>query len=99
MPDGAPKSAFEIAMERLRQKDAQEGIERRPLTDDQKAEIGEIRNVYEARLAEAEVMHRSELLRAMEPAARDALDAEYRRSRERLVSEREAKIERVRQSS
>ncbi len=51
MTEGAPKSAYELAMERLRRKDAEEGVERAPVTDAQKAAIAEIRNFYEARLA------------------------------------------------
>ena len=99
MTDGPPKSAFEIAMERLRQKDAQQGIEHRPVTDAQKAAIAEIRSTYEAKLAQEEVMHRSALVRTLAPEVRETMEAEYRRTRERLVSEREAKIERIRSSS
>ena len=45
MPDdSAPKSAYELAMERLRKSDADAGIERQPVTDAQKAAIAEIRN-------------------------------------------------------
>ena len=36
MSDGAPKSAFELAMERLRKKDADEGVVEKSLTDEQK---------------------------------------------------------------
>jgi hypothetical protein len=93
-----PKSAFELAMERLRQKDAEEGIERKPLTDAQKAAIAEVRNFYEAKLAELDVLHRDKLLTAFDPADREARDEEYRRDRERLTSERESKIEKLRQS-
>jgi hypothetical protein len=82
-------------MERLRQKDAEEGVERAPLSDEQKTAIAEIRRTYEAKLAQEEVMHRSALARTFDPDARATLEAEYRRSRERLVSEREAKIERI----
>ena len=99
MTDRPPKSALEIAMERLRQKDAEQGIEHRPLTDRQKAEIGEIRNLYEAKLAQEDVMHRSALARLVDPDAREPLEAEYRRTRERLVSERDAKIERLRRAA
>jgi len=96
MSDRAPKSAYELAMERLRQKDAEQGIERRPLTDEQKAAIAEIRNTYEAKLAQEEVMHQSALARTVDPAARDTIADEYRRTCERLKSERDSKIERIR---
>ena len=34
--DDAPKSAYELAMERLRKKDAESGAESRPITDAQR---------------------------------------------------------------
>jgi hypothetical protein len=96
--EGAPKSALELAMERLRKKDEAEGIERVPLTDAQKATIAEIRNFYEAKLAEIEVLHRDKLLNLFDPAERETRDQEYRRDRERLISERDSKIEKTRNS-
>jgi hypothetical protein len=45
--DTGLKSSFELAMERLRKKDEDAGIERQPVTDAQKAAIAEIRNFYE----------------------------------------------------
>jgi hypothetical protein len=94
--DSAPKSSYELAMERLRKKDADAGIEHKPVTDAQKAAIAEIRNFYEAKLAEIEVLHQGKLRMIMEPEARDVLEQEYRRDRERLTSERESKIEKAR---
>ena len=85
-------------MERLRKKDKEEGIERVPLTDAQKTTIAEIRNFYEAKLAEIEVLHRDKLLSLFDPAEREARDQEYRRDRERLISERDARIEKTRNS-
>ena len=96
MDDKSLKSAVELAMERLRKKDADAGIESRPLTDAQKAAIAETRNFYEAKLAERDVLHQSTLRRTADPAERDALEQEYRRDRERLSSERDAKIARIR---
>jgi hypothetical protein len=96
MPDQAPRSALEIAMDRLRQKDAQDGVEQRPRTDEQKAAIAEVRSIYDARLAQAEVMHRSSIVAIADPAARAKLDEDYQRDRERLQSERDAKIDRIR---
>jgi hypothetical protein len=90
------KSSFELAMERLRQKDAESGITVRTLTDAEKAQIAEIRSVYEARLAEAQVMHESRIRQVPDPSAREALEGELRAERERLVNERERKIEKVR---
>ena len=90
------KSSFELAMERLRQKDAESGVTVRTLTDAEKAQIAEIRSVYEARLAEAQVMHESRIRNVADPSAREALEGELRAERERLVNERERKIEKVR---
>jgi hypothetical protein len=97
MPDDKPvKTAYELAMERLRQKDAEAGIERKPITDTQKEAIAEIRNYYEAKMAEQDVLHQSSLRSTLDPEARAALDAQYRRDRERLTSERDKKIEKIR---
>jgi hypothetical protein len=96
MPDQSPRSAIEIAMDRLRQKDAQDGIEHRPRTEEQKAAIAEVRSIYDARLAQTEVMHRSAIVSMTDPDARAKLDEEYHRDRERLQSERDTKIDRIR---
>jgi hypothetical protein len=90
------KSALELAMERLKQKDAESGVESRPLTDQQKAAIAEVRNFYEAKLAEIDVLHRSQLRGIADPDAREALEQEYRRDRDRLASERDSKVEKIR---
>jgi hypothetical protein len=93
----APKSAYELAMERLRAKDKAAGIEEKAVSEEQKGAIAEIRRVYEARLAEREILHRSNLRKAADPAAYEVLEEEYRRDRERLVSERDRKIEKARE--
>ena len=90
------KSAFELAMERLRKNDADAGIESRPMTDAQKAAIAEVRNFYEAKIAEQQVLHQSRMKTTADPAQRATLDEEYRRDHERFVSERDAKIEKIR---
>jgi len=94
--DTAPKSSYELAMERLLKKDAEAGVERRPVTDAQKAAIAEIRNFYEAKLAELELLHQGRLRSMFDPAERAAREEEYRRDRERFSSERDAKIEKAR---
>jgi len=90
------KSALELVMERLRQKDAAAGVDLRPLNDQQKAAIAEVRNYYEAKLAEMEVLHRSKLRALYDPGERDTLEQDYRRERGRLASERDAKIDKLR---
>lgn len=94
--DNAPKSAYELAMERLKKNDREAGVERQPVTDAQKAAIAEIRNFYESKLAEVEVLHQGRI-RTVDPEERATADQEYRRDRERLTTERDAKIEKARQ--
>ena len=95
--DDAPKSAVELAMERLRKKDSDAGIEIMPLTEQQRVAIAEVRNFYESKAAEREVLHQSEMRRAADPDARALLEEQYRRDRERLNSERDSKIAKIRQ--
>jgi hypothetical protein len=96
MPDKPLKSSLELAMERLRKADEDAGVDRLPVTDAQKAAIAEVRNFYEAKMAEHDVMHHSRIRQASDLAERDAIEAEYRRERERLSSERDAKIAKIR---
>jgi hypothetical protein len=96
--DEPPKSAVELAMERLRRKDADMGIEQLTLTDEQRAAIAEIRNFYEARIAEQKILHEAALRKALDPAEREALEAGARHDRERLVAERDAKIAKIRKT-
>jgi hypothetical protein len=97
MADDKPlKSSLELAMERLAKKDADAGVESRPLTDAQKEAIAEARNFYDAKIAEQEVLHQSKMRTTADRVARETLAEEYRRDRERLVSERDRKIEKIR---
>lgn len=92
----APKSAYELAMERLRKKDAEEGIVEHKLTDAQKAAIAEARSVYEAHVAERQILHREKQLTTFDPAALDVIDQEYRRDLERFAYDRDSKIKKIR---
>jgi hypothetical protein len=94
--DDAPKSAYEIVLERLRQKDREQGVEERPLRAEQRSRIAEVRQTCEARLAEREILHQSSLRKTEDPAEQETLEEEYRRDRERLGSERDRKIEKIR---
>ena len=95
----APKSALELAMERLRKKDAEAGVVEQKLTDEQKAAIAEARSVYEARVAERKILHQQKRLMAADPADIATMDDEYRRDLERFASDRDAKIRRIREES
>ena len=92
----APKSAYELAMERLRRKDREQGIADRPLSEGQRARIAEVRRVLDARLAEREILHHSDRRKAATQEEPDKLEQEYQRDRERIASERDAKIEKIR---
>ena len=59
--DAPPKSAFELAMERLQAEDRAAGIEHRPLTDKQKEQIAELRQTAKARIAELEILRQKNL--------------------------------------
>jgi len=96
MTDEAPKSAYELAMERLRKQDREAGLEERAVTPEQKEAIAEVRRVYEAKLAEREILHRSSLKKTADPAEYEKLEEGYRRDRERLSSERDRKVEQLR---
>lgn len=85
-------------MERLKKKDAEAGIEERPLTDAQRAAIAEARSVYESRAAERRIMHDSAVAGIFDPAQREEREAELRRDLERFESERDAKIRRIRET-
>jgi hypothetical protein len=97
MPSDAPKSAYELAMERLRQKDREAGVEERPLTDEQKAAIADARQVYQARIAEREILHRDALGHAQSREEVEKLEAELARDRDRLASDRDRKIAEIKQ--
>jgi len=97
MADDKPlKSSLELAMERLRKSDEDAGVERRPLTDTDKAAIAEVRNFYEAKVAEQDVLHHAQLRRTLDPGERATLEQQYRRDMERFSSERETKIAKIR---
>lgn len=97
MPDDAPKTAFEIAMARLREKDREAGVEERPLSDTQKAAIAEVRTFYEAKTAEREILHQHALRNAKSREEVEKLEAELAQDRERLASDRERKIAEIKQ--
>lgn len=94
--DEAPKSAYELAMERLRRKDAAEGVEERAVTDEQKAAIAEARSVHTSRLAEIEILYKAKRSAAFEPEALARLEEEHRRDVSRLQTDLERKLARIR---
>lgn len=102
MSDDKPlKSAYEIAMERLRVRDREQGIqESAPLADEQKREIEQLRRDAESKLAELEILHRKALDEAgSDPEKRNDLEEKYRIDRQRIDSRLESAVARVRKRS
>lgn len=99
MNDDAPKSALELAMARLKQKDAAAGSVEAPLTDAQKAEIADVRQLYAARRAQAEIMHKASLASAVDVEGLARLHEEFRRDTDRMQRELEEKVAAIRRRS
>ena len=99
MTDTGPKSAVELAMERLRRRDAEAGGDApgRPLTDDQKAAIAAARRDYGAKVAEAEILMRSKLAAAVDLEGRREIEANHRRDLGQFASSRDRKIAAIRE--
>jgi hypothetical protein len=95
--DEALKSAYELAMERLKAKDREDGVEEeRPLTQKQKQEIARIRQEAKAKLAEMEILHTDALMAAGgDPEKLQKVEETYRADRDRVESRMESAIARV----
>jgi len=92
------KSAYELALERLEA----EGIEPPrdgALSQGTKQEIAEARRMTEAKLAELDILHRDKMRKLEDPVQRAEQEEFYRRERERLTAEGEARVERLRGAS
>lgn len=96
MSDDRPKSAYELAMERLRRKDKEGSVEERPLTGEQKAAIAEVRQFHQAKVAEREILHQAAMAAARTHEEVDKLNEELRRDMERLAGDRDRKIAEIR---
>src|SRR5262245_21673162 len=92
----APKSAFELAMEKLKKKDAEAGVEAQVLTDTQRAAIAEAKSVYDARVAERRIMHQSSIAGVFDPTELQERETELRRDLDRFASDRDAKVQKIR---
>jgi len=94
--EDTPKSAVELAMERLRKKDVDSGVAERPPTDEQKAAIAEARSVHASKVAELEILHRSKMAGLLDPAGRGQAEDGYRRDLTRLHDDLERRIGKIR---
>jgi hypothetical protein len=90
------KSAYELAMDRLRAEDRERGVEPdKPLTAKQKGEIARLRQAAQAKLAEIEILHRKEVEAATEPEKLAEVEEHYAIDRRRVESQLESAIEKV----
>ncbi|MDH3284291.1 MAG: hypothetical protein OEQ13_06085 [Acidobacteriota bacterium] len=90
------KSAYELAMEKLRASGDDELV---PLTDDQKARIAKVRSEARAKLAELEIMRRSEmeaLLAKQDLEAVARLEAEHDSARRRIDEDERSRVDAIR---
>lgn len=100
MADEKLKSAYELAMERLRAGDRKRGVEPdKPPSDSQKARIAELRQEARAKLAEIEILHRKQRSLEAEPEKLAEIDEHYRIDRARVESQLEAAITRVKRGA
>ena len=98
----APKSAYEIALEKLKQQDKERG-EKGPaaLTAAQKRAIAGIRKKCEARLAQAEILWKSDRAKTLrspevDPEALRKMDEHYASERRQIEEQKDAEIAAVR---
>ncbi|HEX4823697.1 MAG TPA: hypothetical protein VFV19_05265 [Candidatus Polarisedimenticolaceae bacterium] len=98
MADSPLKSAYELAMERLKAKDREEGVEEdAPLTNAQKERIAEIRRDAKAKLAEMEILHRKNIAGARgDPEGTAKIEEAYGIDRGRIESRMESAVAKVR---
>ena len=98
MSSAEPKSAWEIAVEKLGAQDQADIV---PLTGEQKKMIAEIRSRFRAKIAELDLRRQDGFRKAI---ARDAgeegelLQQEFVREKERLGREEEALVKKVREN-
>jgi hypothetical protein len=89
-----PKSAVEIAMEKLR---ARGDFSQKQLTDAQKAEIAEIRTRYKARIAELEIKQQDKINKASSYEEIESFKEELVKEKIRLNEKMEAEVRKVRE--
>lgn len=92
------KSAYELAMERLRAEDKDRGIaESKPLSDAQKEAIAELKRQAQAKLAELEIAHdKDRPVAAADPEQLTKLEEHYETDRRRIDASLASAIARVR---
>jgi hypothetical protein len=91
----APKTAYELAMERLQAADPA-GKKQRPLTAKQKEAIAQVRNAATARLAEREILFKDAMKTVVDPAEREKAESNYLTDRRRIDEDCEKQVEAIR---
>jgi hypothetical protein len=92
------KSAYELAMERLRVTDPDAGA---PLTSDQKARLAEIDRIYQGKTAEREIFLKKQLddlLAASNWEEAEKVNKQLAGEKARLAEEKEEEKEKVRRA-
>ncbi len=92
------KSAYELAMERLRATDPDAGA---PLTSDQKARLAEIDRIYQGKTAEREIFLKKQLddlLAAGNGEEAEKVKKQLAGEKARLAEEKEEEKEKVRRA-
>ena len=98
MGDDPLKSAYELAMEKLRARDG-DAEEVASLTDGQRERIAEIRQEFKAKQAEIEIGYREEIVKARqagEMGRAAELEQEYQNEKQRLADREEEQVRQVR---
>jgi hypothetical protein len=91
-----PKSAIEIAMEKLR---ARGDFDEQPLSDEQKAEIADIRSLYKSKIAEFEIKQQDKISKAASYEEIQSLQEELAQEKTRLNDKMETEVKKVRKRS
>ena len=90
------KSAFDLAMDRLKARDLAEGVEEaKPLTKAQKERIAQLRTEAQAKLAELEILHRKNVAGTSDPAVLAKIEENYAIDRSRAESRRDSEIAKI----
>ena len=94
--DDEPKTAVELAMEKL---EARDDFKEVKLTDEQKVEIADIRSCYRAQIAELEIQHEGQVPAVGSFEEAEVLRAELKKEKQRLEEEMEERVSDVRAQS
>ena len=91
-----PKTAYDLAMERLEAADKESGVKETSLSAAQKEAIAEARRVAASRLAEREILFRDAVQKVADPLEREKAEEEYRIDRQRIADDCDRAIESIR---